>query len=242
MPWYVVAVVVIVGVGGMLAGCGDVDGDGTNTPGPTACATPPTPTVPPTPTTPPTETPGTPPTEPPPPTPTPTIEWFEEEWLITHYIYALESDPIFANDDRVVVPGLDQNKMYRLNFIYGADPTGPRGVVWQGTGKAETGEYITIDYTKTDINGSIWNFVFTYGQGGAYAGSIPWETVGASDPRLEGGDKVVIAIYPDKVLTVTDTGTEIGDSHLDVFVGEMTLAEADALGRPGSKVGKVVEP
>jgi LysM repeat protein len=67
MPWYVVAVVVIVGVGGMLAGCGDVDGDGTNTPGPTACAIPPTPTIPPT------GTPGTPPPTPTTPPPTPGV-------------------------------------------------------------------------------------------------------------------------------------------------------------------------
>jgi hypothetical protein len=53
---------------------------------------------------------------------------------------------MFANDDRVVVPGLDPNKTYRRNFIYGMpdkEGIGPRGVVWQGTGKAESGEYIT---------------------------------------------------------------------------------------------------
>jgi 3D (Asp-Asp-Asp) domain-containing protein len=120
---------------------------------------------------------------------------------------------------------------------------GPRGVVWQGTGKAESGEYITIDHMKTDIyNDLVSDYYFTYGEGGAYARSVPWKTVGASNPNLRGGDKVVIEIYPDIIFTVTDRGTELGENHLDVFVGEMTIAEADALGRPHSRVGRVVEP
>lgn len=149
---------------------------------------------------------------------------------------------MFANDDRVVVPGLDPNKTYRRNFIYGVDPTGPRGVAWQGTGKAESGEYITINHWETDITGPVSDFVFMYGEGGAYAGSIPWETVGTSDPRLEAGDKVVIEVYPNNVFTVTDTGTALDyTNHLDVFAGEMTLAEADALGTRFSRVGKVMK-
>jgi YD repeat-containing protein len=243
MPWYVVAIFVCVGVGGMLTGCGE-DGN-TLTPGDTPTSTEVCTDIPlpkgvhiqtntPEPTTPPTPTPS--------PTPEPEIEWFDEEWRITHYPYVLESDPMFANDEKVTVPGLSETETYRLNFIYGVDPRGPRGVVFQGTGKAENEKYITIDYTKTDIKGSIWNFVFTYGKGGAYAQSTAWETVGAADPRLTAGEKVKIEAYPDKVFTVTDTGTALDSCHLDVFVGEMELAKADALGTKFSRVGKVVGP
>ncbi len=182
------------------------------------------------------------------PTPTPlSIEWFEGDWRITHYIYVLESDPMFAGDDRVTVPGLSENETYRRNFIYGRDPTGPRGVVFQGTGRAENGKYITIDWWNTPQDaidsGRIEEYLFTYGEGGAYAGSVPWETVATLDPRLRPGDKIVIEIYPGRIFTVTDRGGDLAPSdHIDVFVGEMTLAEGDALGTKYSRVGKVVGP
>jgi len=169
------------------------------------------------------------------------IEWLEEDWKITHYIYVLESDPMFANDDRVVVPGLSDTETYRRNFIYGRDRLGPRGVLFQGTGKAENGKYITIDWWNTPENPLIEQYVFTYGEGGAYAGGVPWETVATRDPRLVPGDKIVIERYSNRIFTVTDVGGHLDPSnHIDVFVGEMTLAKGDALGTIYSRVGKVV--
>jgi hypothetical protein len=258
MTWYVVVLVVVGVGGGVLAGCTRSKGNGTGTPG--GDVPPPTDTCTPTPpppigATPPyrqnTPEPPTPTPTPPEPTPEPTpeIEWFEEDWLITHYIYALEDDPEFTkrNDDKVFVPGLDPNKTYLRDFIYGMpdeNGIGPRGVAFQGTGKSAAGEYITIDHLKTNVKTDpVSTFHFIYGEGGTYAKSVPWETVGTADPRLTDKDKVVIEIYPGKVFTVTDTGTALAyTNHLDVFVGEMTLAEADALGWKHSRVGKVVEP
>ncbi|MBN1248624.1 MAG: hypothetical protein JXC32_13275 [Anaerolineae bacterium] len=87
------------------------------------------------------------------------VEWLEGEWRITHYPYALESDPVYAADDKVSVKGLPSGSRYRRGFIYG-----PRGVTFQGTGLAEDGNYITIDYMNTNIyEDPITEFYFTYG-------------------------------------------------------------------------------
>ena len=173
------------------------------------------------------------------PCPTPTllnVEWLpsvfgnDGKWLITHYTIALESDPAYANpplSDKFTVPGLDPNKTYRRGFIWG-----PRGTWFQGTGKSESGEYITIDYNETDIyNDNVIDFVFIYGKGGN--SSIPieaWQTAASRDPRLPNGTRFIVEAYPDKVFTKNDSGTDLADSsQVDLFVGEITLAEADYL-------------
>ena len=39
--------------------------------------------------------------------------------------------------------------------------------------------------------------------------------------------------------TVADTGGDVGAKHIDVFVGAITIAEADILGLRNSRVGIV---
>jgi hypothetical protein len=73
----------------------------------------------------------------------------------------------------------------------------------------------------------IEQYVFTYGEGGAYAGGVPWKTVATLDPRLVPGDKIVIERYSNRIFTVTDAGGHLDPSnHIDVFVGEMSLQKA----------------
>lgn len=77
------------------------------------------------------------------PCPTPAFQWLEEDFTIAHYTFALESDPIYANDTRVSVNGLPPDRLSRDGFLFGA-----RGILLQGTGLAEGGSYITIDWNK----------------------------------------------------------------------------------------------
>jgi hypothetical protein len=97
----------------------------------------------------------------PPPTLPPNIEWLPNNFTITHYSFALESDPRYENDKLVSVPGLPENVMYKRNFIWG-----DRGIIQQGTGLAEDGQYITINHLEStiDFNNPTNNkFIFTYG-------------------------------------------------------------------------------
>lgn len=183
------------------------------------------------------------------PTPTstgsPTLEYLGE-WKITHYNYALESDSQFPADDKVPVSGLVQDRLYRRQFIYS-----PPGIYGQGTGRAESGEYITIDHWRNlqtygpgweDSNPVYW--YFTYGKGGRFKEGTPWASVAMAqtESQLRYGDKVKIGLYPDHLFEVTDTGTFPDTSHLDVFIGEDTHANALAYGtRYNISVWKVIE-
>ena len=209
-------------------------------PSPTPTPTPISPTPSPTPTPTPTPNPGAspylwenPPTPTPGPSPTPHIVWFEEDFLITHYPFALESDPAYANDERVAAIGLPPENLYREGFLFG-----PRGILDKGTGLAEDGKYITIDWWAGGPQGK--NTPFKYGIGGQYSSPVAWETVAAGDPRLPSGTRIVIEVYPSRVFTVTDTGGGVGANHIDIFVGAITLAEADELGAKSSRVGIVL--
>jgi len=145
----------------------------------------------------------------------------------------MENDPQFPANDKVSVSGLDPSRTYRRQFIYSA-----AGIYGQGTGISESGEYITIDHWRNlqeygpgwedSINPALW--YFKYGKGGAFAECVPWASVAISrneDPNiLKAGDKVKIDLYPDKIFTVADSGTFRDRSHLDVFIGATTYAEA----------------
>jgi hypothetical protein len=106
MPWYVVAIFVCVGVGGMLTGCGE-DGN-TLTPGDTptsteVCTDTPTPWA--APGTPPSATPGTPtpptPTDPPtPPTPTPGPTPTEDDVIETARSAVGEVGPMMSEEEQ----------------------------------------------------------------------------------------------------------------------------------------------
>src|SRR5262249_16782656 len=58
-------------------------------------------------------------------------------FLLTHYTFALESDPIHAHSPKVSAPGLPHDKKYRQSFL-----GNPYGIEMQGTGLAEDGHYI----------------------------------------------------------------------------------------------------
>lgn len=165
-------------------------------------------------------------------TPTPTPQWLEGEFAITHYTFALESDPIYANDPKVSANGLPPDKMYRQGFLYG-----PSGILLQGTGLAEDGNYITIDWQNGGPQGQ--NTHFKYGIGGSYSPPVAWQTVAAGNPKLPAGTRIVIEVYPGKVFTVADKGGAIGPYNIDIFVGAITLAETYKLGTYTSRVAIV---
>ncbi len=162
-------------------------------------------------------------------TQTPTPTWLGGEFIITHYTFALESDPLYANDARVSANGLPAGSFYREGFLYG-----DRGILLQGTGVAEDGNYITIDWTRGGPNAQ--DTYFTYGQGGAGGNPVAWETVASGDPRLPAGTRIAIELYPGRIFTVNDTGGAIGPGRIDVFIGAVTIAEADQFGRRVSRV------
>ena len=236
--WVVIALMMSVGL--TLAACGDPNKDNqppkTATPRPIRGITPtnpPTPVQTPSATTPPSAVPLPSPTSTCTPTPTSfTPQWLEGEYHITHYIFALESDPEYANDPKVSANGLPSDRKYRQGFLYG-----PAGILLQGTGLAEDGNYITIDWQNGGSQGN--GIYFKYGIGGSSAPPVAWQTVAAGDPRLPAGTRVVIEVYPDKVFTVTDTGGSIGPRNIDIFVGAMTLAETYQLGTYTSRVAIV---
>jgi hypothetical protein len=183
----------------------------------------------------------------PPPTPTSgqTLIYLGE-WKITHYNYALEADSQFPANDRLPVSGLDQSRNYRRQFIYSQ-----AGIYGQGTGKAEGGEYITIDHWKNlQLYGPGWEntnpayWFFMYGKGGRFKEGTPWASVAMAqtESQLRYGDKVKIGLYAGQTFEVTDTGTFPDTSHLDVFIGETTHQYALELGtRFNIPVWKVVE-
>jgi len=179
------------------------------------------------------------------PTPEPTAgNWytFEDYWIISHYVTALEWDPYFdstgpwAAGVKGYIPGLDQNKTYNLNWVYG-----DRGVIFQGQGLSSHGEYISEDYATTNAKND-GNIYFRYGKGGQWGPPRAWQTVATGSQRLNRHDWVKIAIYPDKgPFEVLDTGEQVGESHLDVFIGDEFISTADALDSPTSKVSVLLK-
>jgi RHS repeat-associated protein len=166
-------------------------------------------------------------------TPTPLApQWLDGEYHVTHYTFALESDPEYANDPKVTANGLPSDKTYRYGFLFG-----PAGILMQGTGLAEDGNYITIDWGHGRPQGE--NTYFTYGIGGRYSQPVAWQTVAAGDPRLPAGTRIIVEVYPDIVFTVADTGEMIGPRNIDIFVGAVTLAETYQLGTYESRVAIV---
>lgn len=169
--------------------------------------------------------------------PTTKIDWFEEPFIISHYTYALESDPMYANDKRVSVPGLPRFVKLREGFIFGG-----RGVIQQGTGLTEDGRYITIDWTKSvydenDVANNRWFFKFGVGRP-----VTEWETVAVQHPDLPPGTRIFIENYGETYdFVVGDAGLDLAVNQIDIFVGPMTIAEADELGVQKSRVG-IVRP
>ncbi len=165
------------------------------------------------------------------------IDWFEEPFIISHYTYALESDPMYADDKRVSVPGLPSFVKLREGFIFGG-----RGVIQQGTGLTEDGRYISIDWTKSvydenDVSNNRWFFKF-----GAGRPVTEWETVAVQHPDLPPGTRIFIENYGETYdFVVGDAGLDLAVNQIDIFVGPMTIAEADELGVQKSRVG-IVRP
>jgi 3D (Asp-Asp-Asp) domain-containing protein len=169
---------------------------------------------------------------------TPQIEWLPQPFTITHYTFALESDPIHASSPLVQAAGLKEK--HRESFLYG-----DRGILMQGTGQASNGQYITIDWSKGGPAGR--DTAFTYGIGGRNGHPVPWKTV-ASDPAVvPTHSRVLIEAYQDKgEMVANDTGGAITGNHLDLFIGGATIAEAFQLGTKTSRVailtGAKVDP
>lgn len=143
-------------------------------------------------------------------------------FLITHYTFALESDPKHKNSPKVSAPGLPPEKKYRQSFL-----GSPYGIKMQGTGLADDGHH--IQYTG--------NGHYKYGVGGAAGPPSAWKTV-AVDPRvIKLGSKLQIDIYKGKGdFTAKDTGGAIKGQHIDVFAGAIPISEAYALGTKHSVV------
>jgi hypothetical protein len=169
--------------------------------------------------------------------------WFEfvDNWTISYYVSVQENDPYFTQDHgfpypiglKGPLPGLDQNHIYDLNWAYGW-----KGVLTQGTGHSSYGEYVTKDWTKSTPD----KIYFTIGMGGKWGPPRAWQTVASSDGRF--GHPVVNNKYQNPIIQisgiprlegkgpfeVTDTGEQVGNSHLDVFIGDELLSTADGYG------------
>jgi 3D (Asp-Asp-Asp) domain-containing protein len=141
-------------------------------------------------------------------------------FTISHYSLALEGDPLYQDDIMVFAPGL--NERHKYGFLYGE-----HGITRQGTGVALDGKYITIDWENSDFVNTL---AFEYGVGGKGGKPIAWKTVATGDPRLPMGTKFVLDIYPGIIFIVNDTGEFIGENHIDIFVGALTISETYELG------------
>jgi 3D (Asp-Asp-Asp) domain-containing protein len=140
---------------------------------------------------------------------------------------------------------------HNLAFIYGVPEPGTTsgynwGVYQEGTGYTADGKYISLDYNHQTEDGRA---VFVYEKGGACKASgyeIESErTVAANLNFWQCGDKFMVERYGDTIFTVADSGSDLNQYQLDIFVGPMTKAEFDArFSDPGSthfyaKVAKV---
>jgi 3D (Asp-Asp-Asp) domain-containing protein len=143
-------------------------------------------------------------------------------FLLTHYTFALESDPVNAHSPKVHAPGLPHDKKYRQSFL-GTD----HGVGMQGTGLAEDGHYI-----KWAGNGQ-----YAYGVGGAAGPPEAWKTVAVDPKVIPLGSHLEIETYKGKgIFEARDTGGSIDGHHIDVFAGAIPIKQAYALGTKHSEV------
>ena len=171
------------------------------------------------------------------PTPTPAGNWFTfpDNWTISYYVTALEWDPYFLSSGPYAsglegyLPGLDETEKYNLNWAYS-----DRGVQFQGQGLSNGKEYITKDWTRSVAEGTLY---FKYGKGGQHGHPRAWETVATGSTRLWAHAWVKIAIHPEMgPFEVLDTGEYVGESHLDVFIGDELISTANGKGTPTSKI------
>lgn len=151
-----------------------------------------------------------------------------EDYVITHYTLAWEDDPIYANDPMVTANGLTEQ--HREGFLYG-----PRGIIMQGSGQASDGTYITIDWSHGRPRGR--NTWFKHGMGGRGGVPVAWQTCAVDPSIIPLGSRIEIELYKDRgAFVANDTGRAITGRHIDVFVGVVSIADANALGRRRSKV------
>jgi 3D (Asp-Asp-Asp) domain-containing protein/cell wall-associated NlpC family hydrolase len=143
-------------------------------------------------------------------------------FLLTHYTFALESDPKHKGSPKVSAPGLPKDKKYKKSFL-----GSPYGIKMQGTGLADDGHYIRYQGNGT----------YAYGVGGAAGAPVAWKTV-AVDPRvIKLGTHIEIEAYKGKgTFEAKDTGGAIKGKHIDVFAGAIPISQAYALGTKHSEV------
>jgi hypothetical protein len=189
----------------------------------------------------PTVTPNPTPTE-----PAPCCNWLPNKFLITHYTIAVEDDPLFKGSYQATIPISEYpngpvdyyNYQHNNAFIYGVPDPGTTsgfnyGVLQEGTGYTKDGKYITEDTNQKTANPETNDYgrsVFTYTKGGACAASGDYElekdwTVAANLDYWDCGDKFKIEEFGDTIFEVTDTGSDLGQYHLDIFVGPMWKAD-----------------
>jgi len=191
-----------------------------------------------------------------PPPPMPGTQVYEDI-LITHYTFALETDPYFRRFDNgsydAYIPMLEngsinRNHQYNNGFVYGAPCPSCEsgfnfGVYQEGTGITKDGKFVSNGPRDVLTNDGIddGKHVFVYGEGGSCGvHQVAWHTVAAK--HKEGEEikfpcfsKVFIDAYPGIIFTVTDTGSDLNESHLDVFVGPMNVDEFNnRFSAPGS--------
>ena len=143
-------------------------------------------------------------------------------FLLTHYTFALESDPIHATSPKVSAPGLPADKKYRKSFL-----ASPYGIKMQGTGLAEDGHYIRYQ----------GNDQYAYGVGGAAGAPVAWKTVAVDPSVIKLGSHLDIEAYQSKgTFEAKDTGGAIKGKHIDVFAGPVPIKQAYALGTKHSEV------
>ena len=143
-------------------------------------------------------------------------------FLLTHYTFALESDPKHKGSPKVSAPGLPKDKKYKQSFL-----GSPYGIKMQGTGLADDGQY--IHYKGNNSYG--------YGVGGAAGKPEAWKTVAVDPGVIKLGSHLDIKAYESKgIFTAKDTGGAIKGKHIDVFAGAVPIAEAYALGQKHSEV------
>lgn len=131
-----------------------------------------------------------------------------------------------------VTTGQTEYHKHIYDFVYNK----PYGVVKQGTGITRDGQYISIDYNRSDLSGPVDDFTFVYKEGGSCGfHQEAWKTVATKDSDLGCGDKVTIDAYPGLIFTVTDTGSQLNETgQLDVFIGPMRWSDCYARFPDGS--------
>jgi len=143
-------------------------------------------------------------------------------FLLTHYTFALESDPVHNGSPKVSAPGLPGDKKYKKSFL-----GSPYGIKMQGTGLADDGQHI-----RYQGNGH-----YAYGVGGAAGAPSAWKTVAVDPSVIKLGSHLEIEAYKSKgTFEAKDTGGAIKGKHIDMFAGAVPIKTAYALGTKHSDV------